>query len=145
MYLHGILKPSVIFAFPVGQPPSLLHASYNSCPAARWIAPSTPPPPASSLFAAFTTASQGILVMSLRIIFSGMISSPFSKPSMRQLLSLSDTLSSKSSKTLKSSKSSKCICFSLITRTDSGSLIWQTVRSFLTNFFKRAFFPFSGL
>ena len=33
-------------------------------PPARWIAPSTPPPPASALFAALTIASAGIRVMS---------------------------------------------------------------------------------
>jgi hypothetical protein len=33
-------------------------------PPARWIAPSTPPPPASALFAAFTIASAAKPVMS---------------------------------------------------------------------------------
>ncbi len=44
-------------ASPVGQPPSARHSSSNSGPAARWIAPSTPPPPSSDVLAALTIAS----------------------------------------------------------------------------------------
>ena len=47
----------VIRASPVGQPPILRHSSSRSGPAARWMAPSTPPPPSSDSLAAFTIAS----------------------------------------------------------------------------------------
>ena len=40
------------------------QASSSSGPAARWIAPSTPPPPSSELFAALTMASVVSMVMS---------------------------------------------------------------------------------
>src|SRR5262245_3724332 len=56
-------KPSVIRASPVWQPPIFRHASRSSGPAARWIAPSTPPPPMSEVFAAFTTASTSCSTM----------------------------------------------------------------------------------
>src|SRR6185436_15564618 len=50
---------------PVLQPCSERH-SFNNCgPAARWIAPSTPPPPRSELLAALTIASTAKLVISL--------------------------------------------------------------------------------
>jgi hypothetical protein len=40
------------------------HSASSSGPAARWIAPSTPPPPSNERFAAFTTASISCAVMS---------------------------------------------------------------------------------
>src|SRR5215470_13361098 len=39
------------------------HSSSSSAPAARWIAPSTPPPPSRLEFAAFTIASTSSCVM----------------------------------------------------------------------------------
>jgi hypothetical protein len=54
----------VIFASPVAQPPSAAHSATSSGLAARWIAPSTPPPPRSDEFAAFTIASTFIFVIS---------------------------------------------------------------------------------
>src|SRR5262245_46673063 len=56
--------PRVILAEPVSQPPRLRHSSSSSGPAARWIAPSTPPPPSKVRFAAFTMASTERVVMS---------------------------------------------------------------------------------
>ena len=57
--------PAVVMtAFPVGQPPIRRHCCMMVGPPARWIAPSTPPPPASLLFAALTIASVDFLVMS---------------------------------------------------------------------------------
>ena len=58
------LKPGVIRASPVGQPPIAAQACASSGPAARWMAPSTPPPPAKRLFAALTIASTSSAVMS---------------------------------------------------------------------------------
>src|SRR5690606_29277208 len=46
------------------QPPRLRHSSSNRGPAARWIAPSTPPPPSSELLAALTIASTASRVIS---------------------------------------------------------------------------------
>src|SRR5216110_836412 len=60
--------PRVIFASPGRQPPRVRHSASNSVPAARWIAPSTPPPPRSVVFAAFTIASTSSFVMSPRAI-----------------------------------------------------------------------------
>src|SRR5262249_417159 len=40
------------------------HSARSSGPAARWIAPSTPPPPSSDSFAALTMASTSSVVMS---------------------------------------------------------------------------------
>src|SRR6185295_9621574 len=54
----------VILAWPVGQPPSIRHSKRSSGPAARCMAPSTPPPPRRELFAALTTASTPRVVMS---------------------------------------------------------------------------------
>jgi hypothetical protein len=51
-------------AFPVGQLPIVLHSCMIAGPPARWIAPSTPPPPARCVLAALTTASVDSLVMS---------------------------------------------------------------------------------
>ena len=45
-------NPGVALASPVSQPPSSRQAARSSGPAARWIAPSTPPPPRSDEFAA---------------------------------------------------------------------------------------------
>src|SRR3954465_5951863 len=56
--------PSVIFADPVAQPSSVRHSATSSGPAARWIAPSTPPPPRSDVLAALTIASTPSVVMS---------------------------------------------------------------------------------
>src|SRR5438067_9395636 len=56
----------VALASPVSQPPSRRHSASSSGPAARWIAPSTPPPPSRLEFAAFTIASTDCSVMSPR-------------------------------------------------------------------------------
>ncbi len=48
----GRSKPGVTRTSPVGHPPIARQASSNRGPAARWIAPSTPPPPASAALAA---------------------------------------------------------------------------------------------
>src|SRR3954468_1483085 len=61
---EGNWYPRVIFAEPVSQPPSVRHSASSSGPAARWIAPSTPTPPSSERFAAFTMASTWRVVMS---------------------------------------------------------------------------------
>ena len=58
-------SPAVVaFASPVAQPPSRRHSSRIVGPPARWIAPSTPPPPSRDSFAAFTIASTSCCVMS---------------------------------------------------------------------------------
>src|SRR5437016_13118755 len=64
----GKLYPRVILASPGRQPPRVRHSASSSGPAARWIAPSTPPPPSSLVFVAFTVASTFCLVMSQRTI-----------------------------------------------------------------------------
>src|SRR5688572_20520121 len=64
----GRSKPGVILASPVGQPLSLRQASSNRGPAARWMAPSTPPPPSSVELAVLTIASTDSRVMSPRTI-----------------------------------------------------------------------------
>src|SRR3954467_14089281 len=51
-------------ASPVGQPPRVRHSCSSSGPAARWMAPSTPPPPSSDWLAALTMASTARVVMS---------------------------------------------------------------------------------
>lgn len=57
--------PAVVTtALPVGQLPIFLHSCMMVGPPARWMAPSTPPPPARLLFAAFTIASVDSLVIS---------------------------------------------------------------------------------
>src|SRR5438046_5252471 len=82
----GNLYPRVIFASPASQPPSVRHSASSAGPAARWIAPSTPPPPRSVVFAAFTIASTSNLVMSPRTIsilvleFFILRREPFDKP-----------------------------------------------------------------
>src|SRR5439155_19226120 len=60
----GSRCPPVILASPVGQPPSPRHSARTPGPAARWMAPSTPPPPSSELLAALTMASTSWTVMS---------------------------------------------------------------------------------
>lgn len=70
----------VSFASPIRQPPSLRHSASSSGPAARWMQPSTPPPPSKLSFAALTMASTGIFVMSLRMKCRGMVS-PLSRSS----------------------------------------------------------------
>src|SRR5437870_3560242 len=60
----GSWCPPVILASPVGQPPSPRHSARRPGPAARWMAPSTPPPPSSELLAALTMASTSWTVMS---------------------------------------------------------------------------------
>jgi hypothetical protein len=65
----GRRNPGVMRASPVGQraPPRrgiVRQASSSSGPAARWIAPSTPPPPSRLSFAALTMASTTSVVMS---------------------------------------------------------------------------------
>jgi hypothetical protein len=61
----GQAIPLVSFAWPVLQPWSRRHSLRSSGPAARWIAPSTPPPPRSEQFAALTMASTARVVMSV--------------------------------------------------------------------------------
>src|SRR5690606_12079540 len=62
--------PPVIRASPVGQRTpgatsgSARHSASKPGPAARWIAPSTPPPPSSDGLAALTIASTASAVMS---------------------------------------------------------------------------------
>src|SRR5207249_10005149 len=62
----GSRPPRVSLASPVTQPPSVRHAARISGPPARWMAPSTPPPPSSVVLAAFTIASVACAVMSPR-------------------------------------------------------------------------------
>src|SRR5262245_64831970 len=58
-------RPAVVAtACPVGHPPIPRHASMMAGPPARWMAPSTPPPPARALLAALTRASTLCRVMS---------------------------------------------------------------------------------
>src|SRR5215216_3705755 len=63
-HFAGKSNPGVSRAWPVGQPPILRVASRRRGPPARWIAPSTPPPPRSELLAALTIASTRCAVMS---------------------------------------------------------------------------------
>src|SRR4051812_31828436 len=67
-FLAGRFPAVVMTASPVGQPPCLflitMHSSKIAGPPARWMAPSTPPPPSNELLAAFTIASTCSLVMS---------------------------------------------------------------------------------
>src|ERR1700687_3861412 len=60
----GKRYPRVSRASPGAQPPSVRHSASSSGPAARWIAPSTPPPPSSEALAALTMASTISRVMS---------------------------------------------------------------------------------
>src|SRR5512139_621754 len=59
-------------ASPVGHPPTSRQARASAGPAARWIAPQTPPPGLSSVLAAFTIASRSSVVMSARLARSCM-------------------------------------------------------------------------
>src|SRR5215210_8081035 len=64
----GSRNPGVALASPVGHSPRAAQASCSSlAPAARWMAPSTPPPPARAVLAALTTASTLSPVMSPRV------------------------------------------------------------------------------
>src|SRR3990172_9897184 len=56
--------PMVKTAPPVGQRPIFLHSSFILCPPALCMAPSTPPPPESLVFAALTMASVSSTVIS---------------------------------------------------------------------------------
>src|SRR5215204_3529120 len=69
MYLAGSKYALVILASPGGQWPIFKHSSRRAGPAARWIAPSTPPPPQRASLAAVTTASTGNVVMSPTMSF----------------------------------------------------------------------------
>src|SRR3954468_21588971 len=62
----GRRYPLVALASPVSHPPSARHSWSRSGPAARWMAPSTPPPPSSDELAALTMASTAKVVMSPR-------------------------------------------------------------------------------
>ena len=67
--VSGVKEPApVITALPGGQRPMFARIASSSAitdgPAARWIAPSTPPPPRSSGLAAFTIASAANRVIS---------------------------------------------------------------------------------
>ena len=68
----GRFPAVVATARPVGRPSgnvvrrSSRHASRIAGPPARWMAPSTPPPPIRPEFAALTTASTSAAVMSPR-------------------------------------------------------------------------------
>ena len=70
----GNLNPGVIFALPVSQPFRGMQARKSSGPAARWMAPSTPPPPRREQFAALTIASTSSFVISPWIISISTIS-----------------------------------------------------------------------
>src|SRR6266542_7004194 len=69
-HLAGRRPAEVATAWPVGRPSGYrsdlirLHSSRISGPPLRWMAPSTPPPPISEEFAAFTMASTSCCVMS---------------------------------------------------------------------------------
>src|SRR5579884_2811165 len=63
-YLACKRPAPVATALPVGQRPILRHSSMMLGPPARWMAPSTPPPPASAELAALTMASASTFVIS---------------------------------------------------------------------------------
>src|SRR5829696_4474876 len=80
-YFAGNRPAVVAFASPVLHPPSRRHSSRIAGPPALWIAPSTPPPPSSELFAALTIASTRCSVMSpstssMPIVIDAMIRGP---------------------------------------------------------------------
>src|SRR5262245_6921548 len=60
----GSAKPGGARASPVGHGATASHASVRPAPAARKMAPHTPPPACSPEFAAFTMASVASVVMS---------------------------------------------------------------------------------
>src|SRR5207302_6305236 len=62
-YFAGSLPAVVATALPVGQPPILRHSAMMVGPPARWMAPSTPPPPARAEFAALAIASASTSTM----------------------------------------------------------------------------------
>src|SRR5258708_2905585 len=70
MYFAGRSPAPVGAALPVGHPWNLESSFIIEGPAARWMAPSTPPPPDNAEFAALTIASTGILVISPVTILS---------------------------------------------------------------------------
>src|SRR5712672_3073489 len=83
----GRRYPRVSRASPGGQPPSVRHSASSSGPAARWIAPSTPPPPSSEVLAALTIASTVSRVMSpnsIRIRSRGISSLAIARPVEKQ-------------------------------------------------------------
>src|SRR5579872_111360 len=67
-YFAGRRPPPVMTALPAGKRPIsltiFLHSARIEGPPARWIAPSTPPPPSREELAAFTMASADSFVMS---------------------------------------------------------------------------------
>src|SRR5713226_5779140 len=65
------------------------HSSRIARPPARWIAPSTPPPPMSDELAALTIASTGSRVMSPRV--SSRRLAPKSRPEPRSVRSMGAT------------------------------------------------------
>src|SRR5712672_771849 len=83
----GRRYPRVSRALPGGQPPSVRQLASSSGPAARWIAPSTPPPPSSEVLAALTIASTVSRVMSpnsIRIRSRGISSLAIARPVEKQ-------------------------------------------------------------
>lgn len=66
----------VILACPVLQPFRVRHSASSSGPAARWMAPSTPPPPSRLSLAALTMTSTFMVVISFRTICRGMTAPP---------------------------------------------------------------------
>ena len=69
----GSPYPGVMKAAPVAISPIFCRAAKSSGPAARWIAPSTPPPTTGRGFAVLTIASTCIFVISLRMMVNGMV------------------------------------------------------------------------
>src|SRR5258705_13528565 len=63
-HLAGSRPAVVATALPVGQVANAASSRMMVGPPARWMAPSTPPPPAREELAALAMASTGILVMS---------------------------------------------------------------------------------
>jgi hypothetical protein len=77
------LYPRVRTASPVGQPGNSFSSVMSWGPAARWIAPSTPPPPRSAPFAALTMASVSSVVMSAVTISIIELRCPFVRDDVR--------------------------------------------------------------
>ena len=59
-------------------------ALFDAHPAARWIAPSTPPPPSSEFFAALTIASTASRVISACFNCNAIKNLPFNQHSTQQ-------------------------------------------------------------